>query len=83
MPKKTLDKENLQKLGSETSAGLVVDLVQGSACAFLDETEQPVGVLSTIYDRDSSSEGRHEATGRLNRLYAHSILRSLGFRDPN
>ncbi|QDA36266.1 hypothetical protein E4191_19325 (plasmid) [Paracoccus liaowanqingii] len=31
MSKKTLNKENLQKLGSETLAGLVMDLVQGSA----------------------------------------------------
>ena len=57
--------------------------IEGTASAFRDETGAPVGVLSTIYDRDGSRDGRREDTGRLNRLYAHSISRSLGFRDPN
>lgn len=70
-------------LGYAENLGSGLENIEGTACAFRDETGQPVGVLSTIYDRDGSSEGRREATGRLNRLYAHSISRSLGFRDPN
>jgi len=66
---------------AENLGGL--DNIEATACAFRDETGKPVGVLSTIYDRLGSAEGRREDTGKLNRLYAHSISRSLGFRDPN
>lgn len=33
---------------------------QGYSLHIRDEAEQPVGVLSTIYDRDDSSKGAHE-----------------------
>ena len=70
-------------LGYAENLGSGLENIEGTACAFRDETGAPVGVLSTIYDRDGSRDGRREDTGRLNRLYAHSISRSLGFRDPN
>ena len=67
--------------GKNLGSGL--EHIQGTASAFLDDTGRPVGVLSTIFDRPGDPDERLESTGKLNRLYAHSISHSLGYRDNN
>ncbi|MGR3376297.1 IclR family transcriptional regulator [Salipiger abyssi] len=67
--------------GYAKNLGGGLEHIQGTASAFLDETGRPVGVLSTIFDRPGDPDERLEGTGKLNRLYAHSISHSLGYRD--
>ncbi|AJE47545.1 IclR family transcriptional regulator [Celeribacter indicus] len=69
--------------GYAENLGGGLDHIQGTASAFLDESGRPVGVLSTIFDRPGDPDERLAGTGKLNRLYAHSISHSLGYRDTN
>ncbi len=55
--------------------------IRGTASVFMGENSLPLGVLSTISDREKMSDEQLLRTGQLNKLYAHSISRSLGYRD--
>lgn len=69
--------------GYAENLGSGLDGVEGTASAFRNETGDPVGVISTIYDRGDRDAGDRTSIGKLNRLYAHSISRSLGYDDLN
>lgn len=72
-----------REAGYAENLGSGLDRIEGTASAFLDEGGRPVGVLSTIFDRPENPDGRRQDIGRLNRLYAHSISHSLGYRDTS
>lgn len=67
--------------GYSRNMGDGLEDVRGTASVFLGENGMPLGVLSTISDKDKVSDDHLLRIGQLNKLYAYSISNSLGYRD--
>jgi hypothetical protein len=70
MSKKTLNKANLQKLGAEKLAELIIDLVQGSAAHQLPDRES-VRTAIEAANGDEEAIVRAIALSELNGLEEH------------